>query len=211
MHKKISKFLSSIEFNNFLDVGTGMGVLVRKLLEGRSEVRLEAIEISARMASALKNANISVTRADAKKLPFKANSFDVVNCSHLIEHFGYEDVRKVLDELVRVTVPQGYIIIITPLMWKHFYEDLDHVRPYTPTAIANYFRSDLQAQAVSDYNIEIVRVWYRYPRVALVDYYYRGTSRFIKFINRLLGFSFRKIGLPRSFSPNGYAMIMKKL
>lgn len=40
--------------------------------------------------------------ADAHKLPFKDNCFDLVYSSHVIEHFSHQDVKAVLYEWIRV-------------------------------------------------------------------------------------------------------------
>ena len=40
--------------------------------------------------------------ANARFLPFRDKSFDYVYSSHLIEHFGHREVRKVITEWVRV-------------------------------------------------------------------------------------------------------------
>ncbi len=52
--------------------------------------------------------------ADARMLPFNAESFDHVYCSHLIEHFSISEVRNVLVEWVRVLKREGVIEIRCP-------------------------------------------------------------------------------------------------
>jgi ubiquinone/menaquinone biosynthesis C-methylase UbiE len=52
--------------------------------------------------------------ADARMLPFRNESFDLVFSSHTIEHFSHREVRKVLAEWVRVLKKHGTIEIRCP-------------------------------------------------------------------------------------------------
>lgn len=52
--------------------------------------------------------------ADARMLPFKDECFDHVYSSHLIEHFGYQEVGNVLTEWIRVLKRNGLIEIRCP-------------------------------------------------------------------------------------------------
>jgi len=62
--------------------------------------------------------------ADLKKLPFESNSVESISCMHTIEHIGLGrygdelDVKgdiKAIDELKRVTQPDGDILFVTPV------------------------------------------------------------------------------------------------
>lgn len=62
--------------------------------------------------------------ADLKKLPFETNSIESISCMHTIEHIGLGrygdelDVKgdiKAIDELKRVTKPNGDILFVTPV------------------------------------------------------------------------------------------------
>lgn len=55
--------------------------------------------------------------ADAMNLPFEANSFSHVISSEVLEHL--EDDRKSLQEIARVTKPNGVLIVTFP--HRHFY------------------------------------------------------------------------------------------
>lgn len=49
-----------------------------------------------------------------RPLPFIDDSVDVVYLSHVIEHFAFEDGKRVLGDIFRVLKPQGVIRIVTP-------------------------------------------------------------------------------------------------
>lgn len=54
------------------------------------------------------------TGVDARKLPHADGSVDEVYASHLLEHFDYEEVPKVLAEWVRVLRPGGLLRVSVP-------------------------------------------------------------------------------------------------
>jgi ubiquinone/menaquinone biosynthesis C-methylase UbiE len=56
--------------------------------------------------------NCLVMKADIRKLPFAAASFDCVICSEVLEHIP--EHHAALKELVRVLKPQGVIVISVP-------------------------------------------------------------------------------------------------
>ncbi len=51
-------------------------------------------------------------RADLSCLPFKESRFDFITCKWVVEHLAYP--QKVIDELRRVLVPRGRLLIQTP-------------------------------------------------------------------------------------------------
>jgi SAM-dependent methyltransferase len=53
-------------------------------------------------------------RADMTAIPFRANVFDLVLSSHVLEHVEYE--RAALDEIARVVAPGGRALIMVPMV-----------------------------------------------------------------------------------------------
>jgi SAM-dependent methyltransferase len=92
--------------------------------------------------------NVQV-QADARDLPFDDDSFDVIVCSHVLEHIP-EDVR-VAREMARVLTPDGVALIQvpsdpdletthetfapTPADREREYGQHDHVRLYAPDIV----------------------------------------------------------------------------
>ncbi len=65
---------------------------------------------------------VSLVTADARSLPFEAESFDVVLAFSTIEHIpGGADREKVLREVKRVLRPGGHFIITVPNRWNLSY------------------------------------------------------------------------------------------
>jgi ubiquinone/menaquinone biosynthesis C-methylase UbiE len=66
-------------------------------------------ELSTDVASKIK-----FVEADARKLPFKDEEFDVVVAFSTIEHIPDEGWRKALAEIARVTKKGGYVVVTIP-------------------------------------------------------------------------------------------------
>ena len=83
--------------------------------------------------------------ADITNLPFSDETFDVIYCSHVLEHVP--DDRKAMQECCRVLKQSGYAVLLVPITADATHEDLsvtdpkererlygqhDHVRRYGP-------------------------------------------------------------------------------
>jgi len=99
-----------------LDVGSGWGeVAFQCRRRGAHAHGVEPVEASVRVAQALAREDGSLgwfARGIGERLPFRADTFDVVVCHHVIEHV--RSVPAVLGELVRVTRPGGSILLAFP-------------------------------------------------------------------------------------------------
>jgi SAM-dependent methyltransferase len=87
----------------------------------------------------------AMVKADITDLPFPDASYDVIFCSHVLEHIT--DDRKAMRECRRVLKPGGYAVIMVPITVASTMEDpsitdpaerervygqWDHVRRYGP-------------------------------------------------------------------------------
>jgi len=86
-----------------LDVPCGTGRLA-SVLERRGMRYVGADVSSSMLGEASQNPNAALVLADAERLPFADDSFDVVVCCRLLHHLQEEDVlESVVSELVRVS------------------------------------------------------------------------------------------------------------
>ena len=120
-----------------LDVGCGTGRLLAFVEATMSDVATVGVDIGEPPEF---HAKAGFARASAFHLPFPDNSFDVVFCSHVIEHLP--DPQAVLTELSRVCNAGGYVYVETPsarsilaFLGGRFWDDPTHVRPYSPAAL----------------------------------------------------------------------------
>jgi ubiquinone/menaquinone biosynthesis C-methylase UbiE len=104
-----------------LDAGCGTGRHMREMIQ-MPDLKIIGIdkndhELREAYASLqeIPDANIDnclIMKADIRKLPFAAASFDCVICSEVLEHIP--EHNEALKELVRVLKPQGVIVISVP-------------------------------------------------------------------------------------------------
>lgn len=152
--------------------------------------------------------NVIEYRAPAV-LPFKDKTVKFIHSSHLIEHLYHEELHALLKELDRVLMPGGILMISTPLLWKRFYNDMSHVKPYYPKVITGYLckkkEQGSSEQISEDYKVE--KLVYRY-RLFFDDSW--GSSIFIiDIIMKIWRRVLFRIGI-RQYTRNGYTIIFKK-
>lgn len=117
--KKILKELGNLSGKNILDVGCEAGYVSLKILE-KNPRQLCAIDICQeaidKFKQKLKNkkfkSEIILKKAYMQDLPFKANSFDAIVCTEVIEHAP--NLPKCFLELSRVMKPGGKLIVTFP-------------------------------------------------------------------------------------------------
>lgn len=117
-----------------LDVGCGDGEFARRRGTGKT-VLLDGNEASCDL---LRKEFGDVYHSVLPELPFSDQSFDVIHCSHVIEHLAPEELYRFLSESDRCLRPGGKLILSYPLLWHGFYRDLSHVKPYDGEAIMKY-------------------------------------------------------------------------
>lgn len=102
-----------------LDIGTGTGdfaIIAAKY----TNAKIIGVDLSKKMIDVGKrkvnkknlNKRISFKIADAEKLPFKKNSFDVITSGFVVRNF--ENMQKGLSEMYRVLNKEGVILILEP-------------------------------------------------------------------------------------------------
>lgn len=206
--KEVVRFLNTLDKNKtykYLEVGSGLGRFPLKVRNHYQNIDIECIEINAEMAKYTSDKGLHTVVGNATTIPFSERSFDIVHCSHVVEHFKYPEVIILLDELVRVLKPGGCLIIRSPLWHPEFYLDIDHVRPYPPETILNYFKNP-QQQKVGRGHFNIISCWYRRENYKI---YNIGLSKIKYLINALLAFLWVYIRFPFS-KKNGYVLILRK-
>ncbi|MCI0507939.1 MAG: methyltransferase domain-containing protein, partial [Gammaproteobacteria bacterium] len=136
---------------------------------------------------------------------FAHKTFDVPFLSHIIEHFQFQDLKDFLEHYLEYLKDQGHVLIASPVFNDNFYDDFDHVKPYTHLGILSVFGSNTsQVQFYSKHRLKLVDL--RYVRNAFQLKFYRALAlrtalyRFPRIINQLLHLvyrlSFRLIGRP---------------
>ena len=97
---------------SFLDVGCAKGFLIYDLMQLIPGMKLQGIDIS---KYAIENCKVEVKEylkiADAKKLPYEDNSFDVVISINTVHNLGKKDCALALQEIERVSRGNSFVTV----------------------------------------------------------------------------------------------------
>lgn len=120
---------------SILDLGSASGGNSMRLLEmGHSVTSVEYSDLG---VSIQRRKGIPVLQADARSLPFKNNTFDLVVCLDVLEHIVEEE--QVVSEIYRVLKPSGKFIISVPegkKLWSSHDVAVSHVKRYERDELA---------------------------------------------------------------------------
>lgn len=197
---------------NVLDVGAGTGEFARPL----AYCNVFLIEGNAANVFKLREEFDHVFHHQVPDaFPFDSASFDVIHCSHLVEHLEPHDVYSFMLEVDRCLAPGGHLIISTPLLSDGFYNDLSHVRPYPPHVFINYLCGENgfpRTRAIISKNYRPVELRYRYGRkpVGYLSIFNISPSR--RWAQRALFWVIdwlRKRDLS-VYHPTGYTLVLQK-
>jgi ubiquinone/menaquinone biosynthesis C-methylase UbiE len=206
IQKTIKSFSNGKELS-FLDAGSGLCTVPVYFSSKYPNMKFFCVDINDDLVALAKSYHFNAYKSNVLNLPFDDNTFDIVHCSHVIEHLRYPEVVEAIHELFRVCKKDGCVIIRTPLRVNHrFYNDIDHIRPYPPDSIINYFTNP-QQQKVGIYTIEEVKRWF--TRVYFEFDPNRYPYGFVRIINQLLKLSWLFIRFPFA-RPNNYGIVLKK-
>ena len=119
-----------------LDIGAAGGGNTRVLLgHGWQPVALEFAPTAAQIA---RERGIDVVRADARELPVRTGSMDLVTAFDILEHI--EEDYLAAAEITRVLRPGGTALIAVPAdmaLWSAHDTAVGHVRRYTRETLAD--------------------------------------------------------------------------
>lgn len=190
----------------YLEAGSGWGRFAKKI-NNQFNFDITCLEINFDLAKSTKAFGLDTVNQNIIKTDFSDNNFDIIHCSHVLEHFNYPNVIKALNEMLRILKGNGYLIIRGPLMHPGFYDDIDHVRPYSPDSITNYFKPSLGQQEKGGYKVEEVLRKYRRK----VYFTYNPNHSRLKYVLAAL-FSVLWLLFSITFGyKNGYLLIIKKI
>ena len=141
-YRHVFRLLKTVPEGSILDVGCGEGFTLHKLQERSIGKKLEGIEYQKRAISLGKKEypDLKITQGSIYELPYKANSFDLVLCTEVLEHM--DNPEKALSELVRVSkkylllsVPNEPFFMLAQLFrgknWSRFGNDIEHINHWS--------------------------------------------------------------------------------
>jgi len=97
-----------------LDVGCGTGKLSLKLHKFNPRMRVHGVDLSDDMIGKARakvtDNSIEFKVGDVEHLPYEADTFDVITCSHSFHH--YPNQKKALSEMHRVLKDGGRVMVV---------------------------------------------------------------------------------------------------
>lgn len=145
-------------------------------------------------------------------VPFESAFFDIIHCSHVIEHLDPQQLYDSLTNINKVLKVGGYLVISTPLLWSGFYDDLSHIRPYSPFVIEKYltgnFPNSLTRKLISsDFSVE--QLEYRYMESSKEELLFNRDNNFLIRLMHSVLYRLRKLGF-ENLKKTGYTVVLRK-
>lgn len=117
------------ETGELLDIGCGVGILLRKIREARPNLDLTGADISSIGVRHLEAAGFKGVVGGFPMLPMDNDSFDVVIASEVLEHLSDPDTA--VRETARLCRPDGLTILTVPDDCLGPEDEVQHLRKYT--------------------------------------------------------------------------------
>ena len=116
-----------------LDVGSGNGFLLDQLRTLNTWARIAGVDVA---STEKVQTGIEIYSGALPNLPFRDNEFDIVTCTHVMEHVL--DVAASAKELIRVA--RKMILIVVPRQRYYYYTLDEHLNFYPRVEpLANHF------------------------------------------------------------------------
>lgn len=173
-----------------LDVGCGYGRNIKLL--GKLGYSVLGVEVNEAIVKSNNESNIKCLTVE--EFDKTSGLYDVVLMSHVIEHFYPDQLLKFMEHYLARLKPGGFLIIATPLNSPYFYDDFDHIRPYSPVGINMVFGGNkAQVKYYGKNKIELLDIWFRRSPFRIVNFKGRflGGQYHIQIINIICTILFR--------------------
>lgn len=110
------------KIHSVLDVGVGTAIFPQLL--GILDTQLVGIDVSVDMLAIAKKrfSQHCLFQASGEAIPFRRNCFDLVYLRNVIKHIG--DPRHLASEMLRVTLPKGYILVVESFAPSEMYRSV---------------------------------------------------------------------------------------
>jgi len=187
-----------------LDVGCGTG----RFMEWFDKKQIIGIDKNEFSLKICRKKGLNVVKMDALNMKFEER-FDAIHCSHLVEHFYPHQLYQFLKRIDELLKPNGLLIIRTPLLWRGFYDDLSHIRPYNPPVFIRYLcYPDTQQKTYPTIssNYKTVKIIYRYLPLIWIRSPKNKIEVLLKFIFDFLAY----LGIS-SFRKDAYIIMFQKM
>jgi ubiquinone/menaquinone biosynthesis C-methylase UbiE len=111
----INDILPETKDKIILDIGCGESIYLSRIVNDKIKIGMD-VSILPIIKAKSSNSSMLFVLGDGNYLPFKENSFDVIYCTEVIEHFCSPD--KVINQIYCCLKESGVCFITTPLRKK---------------------------------------------------------------------------------------------
>lgn len=136
-----------------LDIGCGVGLLLRKMRDALPGIKATGADISAKAIDYVKKHGFGGVVGGFPTLPLEADRFDVVLATEVLEHLSNPD--EAVREVVRLLKPSGKAILTVPDDCLGPEDEVQHLRKYNAETfhaqLAPYFEI-LNITSIPDMN-----------------------------------------------------------
>lgn len=207
-NRMIGKALKTIDNNaEILEVGCGY-CQKTEFLKSIGFSSITGVEKNPDLVDKAKKASFKVYTVEEFEEKFVDKKYDLIFMSHIIEHFQYSDLKEFIEHYLRYLKDDGKLLIATPVLNDSFFDDFDHVKPYSHLGLLSVFGEGVsQVQFYSSFQLQLIDIYY--VRHAYQLKYFRSLElrtplyRIPRIINQLLHLfyrlSFRIVGKPISW------------
>lgn len=185
-----------------LDVGCGDGSLYDYIHSNYQDIQVEHFGVDIKKSGPdYQNYSYMSADIDGESLPYADNCFDLLYCSHVIEHL--RDPLRLVDEMLRVCKPDGLVVIRAPserslrndyfalnqsrYFIGNFFDDPTHIgRPWSPQSLLRlgiYYSCEV---LLSEYNKSLMH-WLIYPFVYLYGVLFNKTDLMVEYYWKKIG------------------------
>ena len=191
-----------------LDIGAGNGSFAEFI--GRNDIFMIDGNLETVTRNQKRFPNYQYSRLP--DLPFHNDKFDIIHCSHVIEHLTSNDFFLLLKNCDRCLETSGYLIFSSPLMWYHFCDDLSCVRPYSPRIFEKYLCEKSSPNSTREKisnKYSIIELQYRYHLTEIGADVINIRSSIVNQVYRIVMQFLTRVGF-RRIEKTGYTIVLKK-
>ena len=146
-----------------LDLGTGKGDLLLKIIEKNKFLKLIGLDISSEMIklAITKGIPANFVIGDSEALPLKKSSIDIITCINSFHH--YSNPEKSISEMVRVLKSNGTLILGEIWILPIFRNIINFFLPYMKTGDYKIYSCKDIIKLFSQQGIILVEKKYVFP------------------------------------------------
>lgn len=146
---------------SILDVGCGVGNKIEELTRLGFK-NITGVDINNKNVQIVNEKGFNALSVTDFEQKYHGKKFDLIVFSHIVEHFQYNDLKIFIENYLQYLKSNSFVYISTPTLHRGFYDDFDHVKPYSHLSFLTMFsHHHRQIQFQSKYNFDLIDIYFR--------------------------------------------------